>query len=401
MAWIRACGGGSPAIPDGRTVTPINDVTIWQKCAGIANPTYTTLAEVLADTGILQILMASDNAVDYLARSKQFIGSLALVPTMTSNTTPSGEAFGIDRKQDESDYSSITLNNDANAYYVFDGNTNTYPLSRAGYDFGHAVTISSVEIVINQSPGVTCTVWASNEKTQNYTKVGQFVTTSAALTAETHNITPATYRYWLVVPVGEGGFREVQFYSPDGICQSSNAMYYIGQNNYASNTLLADSDWMPAICNSTYFESVLNVKNPAMTSTTTPSGVVSAKSYREGRYAWYAFDGSSGTVWQPNSMNTTGDWVQYQFSNAINAYKIVVVVNRWGSMANITYEMNKSDDGNNWTRCDSFVVSGTSTNTIIGNFAGIYFRLVANGTMWTQNSDDSISDIRIYGRADV
>lgn len=131
MAWIRACGGGSPAVPDGRTVTPINDVTIWQQCAGIANPTYTTLSDVLADTGILSTLIASDNAIDYLVRSTTFASDVcadsnamtyigqnnyasdtlladsdwldaisnstyyedvlnAKVPTMTSDTTPSG-----------------------------------------------------------------------------------------------------------------------------------------------------------------------------------------------------------------------------------------------------------------------------------------------------------------------
>ena len=58
------------------------------------------------------------------------------------------------------------------------------------------------------------------------------------------------------------------------VTADSTAMSYIGLNNYASNTLLGDATWCSAICNSTYFESVLNVKVPTMTSATTPSGTV-------------------------------------------------------------------------------------------------------------------------------
>ena len=79
-------------IPDGKTVTPVNDVEIWQKCAGISSPTYTTLAGVLSDNSLLMTLMASDNAVDYLVRSTDWVAPQSAVPIMTSDTTPSGVA---------------------------------------------------------------------------------------------------------------------------------------------------------------------------------------------------------------------------------------------------------------------------------------------------------------------
>lgn len=394
MAWIRACGGGSPAIPDGKTVTPINDVTIWQQCAGIANPTYTTLAEVLADTGILQTLMASDNAVDYLARSKQFIGNLALVPIMTSNTTPSGEAFGFSIKVDESDYSSITLNNDANAYKVFDGDTSTYPQARVGYDFGKKIAVNKVELVLNAQAGVTCTVWASDEKTQNYTKIATFTTTSP-LTKETHVINNATaYRYWFVVPVGEGSFRELQFYTADGICQSSNAMTYIGQNNYASNTLLADSDWRDAICNSTYFESVLNVKVPTMTSDTTPSGTVFYNP--SGVTFWQVFDGNDAT--DGAFPNGVGNYGGYDYGKSVR-FMCARIKYTSGSSTD-KFKVKGSNDGNTWDELTNEFANEqlVVANTVIGTYQKI---ALVETTKVSGSTNLFFYTIQFYGREDV
>ena len=106
-------GGGGGSVPNGKTVTPINDAVIWQQCAGISNPTYTSIGEILADSGMLQTLMASNNAVDYLVRCKAFMATRSLVPVMTSDNTPSGEAFA---SGEAAGYG---------AYRAFDGNNST------------------------------------------------------------------------------------------------------------------------------------------------------------------------------------------------------------------------------------------------------------------------------------
>ena len=120
-------------IPDGSTVTPTDDVGIWQRCAGLA-PTYTTIAQILADSATLAALISDSNAMDYLVRSTTFAADICgdsgamtdigadnyaantlianltwltaiansayiesvmnvKVPTMTGPTTPSGEAL--------------------------------------------------------------------------------------------------------------------------------------------------------------------------------------------------------------------------------------------------------------------------------------------------------------------
>jgi hypothetical protein len=89
------------SVPDGKTVTPTDDVSIWLQC-GQRSENYTTLAQVLADSSCLSALMADNNAVDYLVRSKAFIGNVSLIPIMSSATaqgiaiSSSGSQSGFD-----------------------------------------------------------------------------------------------------------------------------------------------------------------------------------------------------------------------------------------------------------------------------------------------------------------
>ena len=57
MSIIVPClgggGGSTPTIPNGKTVTPTDDIQTWLHCAGIFDNNYTTLAQVLNDTVLL------------------------------------------------------------------------------------------------------------------------------------------------------------------------------------------------------------------------------------------------------------------------------------------------------------------------------------------------------------
>ena len=120
-------------IPNGATVTPTDDVQTWLHCANIWDKTnLTTIDDVIADTTTLNTLISDNNASDYLTRSTTFATDICSnesamiyiglndycanklladstwceaicnsnyfkkvlnvsVPTMTSNTAPSGE----------------------------------------------------------------------------------------------------------------------------------------------------------------------------------------------------------------------------------------------------------------------------------------------------------------------
>lgn len=119
-------------MPNGATATPTDDVQTWLHCANIWDKSYTTVSEVIVDTTTLNTLIANENANNYLVRSTSFATDLCSnetamtyiglndycanklladstwleaicnsnyfekvfnvkVPTMISNTAPSGE----------------------------------------------------------------------------------------------------------------------------------------------------------------------------------------------------------------------------------------------------------------------------------------------------------------------
>ncbi len=193
-----------------------------------------------------------------------------------------------------------------------------------------------------------------------------------------------------------------------GICADSTAMSYIGLNNYASNTLLADSDWLNAICNSTYFESVLNVKVPTMTSATTPSGVVSASSYLDSRYAPYmAFSGSTTAGWMGSDAEgrfDTGAYIQYQFPNTVEVRKGTIQL--IGSDSNgLTMELLASNDGfvnDTHTLVSNIAFASASSRSVnfTVNNTGAYSYYRLRSTSVNSASGDGMI-VQFYGRQDV
>lgn len=70
--------------PDGSTVLPTDDIQTWLACASIWDKSYTTLSEVLADTTTLSVLIADNNAVDYMVRSTTWATSICADQTAMS-----------------------------------------------------------------------------------------------------------------------------------------------------------------------------------------------------------------------------------------------------------------------------------------------------------------------------
>lgn len=103
--------------------------------------------------------------------------------------------------------------------------------------------------------------------------------------------------------------------------------------------------WVEIICDSTYFESVLNVKVPTMTSNTTPSGECSASScYVHPNYPSYPYYAFSGDIW----CSAQGDaWIQYRFAKAVKVNKIKVVSHGTSesNFYNKSYKLQASNNG--------------------------------------------------------
>ena len=339
LNWYQIFGN-THKIPDGRTVTPTDDIQIWLHCADIWDKSYTTLAEVLNDTDTLSALMASDNAVDYLVRSTSWAVSVT-IPNMTSATTPSGVVSG-----------NYETTGSTAGYKAFDGDSNTYAYKDNSSDFGYGdlwytfpnpvtvkkavisygynVAMTNVHTEINAVQAYVNDEWVTLD-TFAYATTSR--TSPTTITLNFDSFTAETDRYRLKLPTRYTSayglyipdiIVEAQFYSAS-ITADSNAMTYIGQNNYCANTLLADATWCNAICNSEYFESVLNVKVPTMTDNTHPSGVASADNIYSAAFdAWRAFTGltvSAGNLgWSPAGSGS--HWVQYDFGELVCIKKI-------------------------------------------------------------------------------
>ena len=185
-------------------------------------------------------------------------------------------------------------------------------------------------------------------------------------------------------------------------------MSYIGLNNYASNTLLADSTWCSAICNSTYFESVLNVKVPTMTSDTTPSGVCSASSvYGVDNPAWKGFDGIYNVIgdsWCCANGQTSNQYLAYEFTSSKKIYFVKLhghPTNETWNPKNIKFQYYVNGSWTDVPNSASVFPSTTDTQSYV------YSTPVesASHRLYITDSYNSsmvhISLLQFYGRADV
>jgi hypothetical protein len=404
--------GDSPSVPNGSTVTPINDVPTWLQCAGIPTTTYTTLAEVLADTSLLRILINSENAMDYLVRCKEWIKQEALVPVMTSNTTPSGECFG----------SSVESGHDY--YYAFDGNSNTEWTSGnyntdnyLGYGFTSPKNVKCCKFTVRQTlstGGVIAGVLEKSSDKSNWTSIGSFETENLPnLTTRDITIlcddTDTYFRIRRTTGTDRFALRNVQLYSIEqGITDSQSAMRFIGANDYASNLLLSDSDWCKAICNSEYFEDILNVKVPTMTSATTPSGECFSSALHTNYSVVYAFDNNANTSMR-FAQDEVNNYVGYKFDNDVSVNKCVIDYKGLNNTyLTRNFVLQASADNNTWTDIASDVLDISTPNMPLTKTFAInnttdyaYLRLLFPDKMYIPGWTIELIQIQFYGRKDV
>ncbi len=192
------------------------------------------------------------------------------------------------------------------------------------------------------------------------------------------------------------------------ITADSTAMTDIGANDYCADTLLADNTWLNAICNSTYFESVLNTKVPVMTSNTTPSGVVSANIESGTYYAYKAFDNNDTTFWMPSSSTLSDyhDWIQYDFTNNVGINKVRIRSVNPSYAVNLKAKIQGSNDNFATDSHDiklfniQITVNQTYDETITFENDNTYrYWRIAIDTMYVTNVYQfKISELQFYGR---
>lgn len=144
------------------------------------------------------------------------------------------------------------------------------------------------------------------------------------------------------------------------ITADSSAMTYIGLDNYCANTLLDDSTWRDAICDSSYFESVLNVKIPIMTGATTPSGVASSNRGS----GWTGFRGTGG-YYSTGAAANLNDYIQYKFPNPVRIFKIWNSKNPVSQADTDAVDFKASNDASSWTTIQRVALSKSTGVSVL------------------------------------
>lgn len=422
------------ATPDGSTVTPVNDIQIWLHCGNVWNKNYTTLSEVLADTTTLLALINSQNAVDYMVRSHDwcddvcadatamtYIGAndyaadtlLAddnpgLVPTMTSDTTPSGKssASSVNAISQYTfpawvafggfDMSATTSGNYGTAWQAT-GNVNEW----LEYEFPSATRITMMMFRGLKNTGENYGR-VKTYKVQGYDGSSWVDLTENLICPNTNDGSlPCTPLQKAVFTKNIGDYSKFRIDVIDNYANSADYKIAIKYLQFYAK----DGSWLESICNSTYFESVLNVKVPTMTSNTTPSGeCIRSSAYNAQWEAWKAFDGVSdrNNGWQAGQGQGGAQYVGYVFESAVKIYKANIYVSDNTALgrigANATIKAS-NDDGTTWKDLTD-ILSGFIVGQnyfVMSKNIGLYKHYKFN--MPSTTASVYIGELQFYGRA--
>lgn len=194
-----------------------------------------------------------------------------------------------------------------------------------------------------------------------------------------------------------------------GITADEYGMKYIGKWNYASDTLLNDSTWGQAICDSSYFESVLNAKVPKLTSSTSQN--VSSISDLQNYPAYQAFDRDTTTAWIANNGQSSAGqtsnegWIGYQFTEPIKC--MFAEFTGRSDLPVQEYSFKASNDGTTFTEV---LASGTTLSSQTGvripftnNSEYAYYRMYLKQKNSSSGSlvIPRVYELQFYGRQDV
>ena len=418
----------SVSLPVGSTVTPTDDVQTLLACAMIGDSEITTLAGLFADSTTLSAVIASHNAIDYLVRSTTFAKTQALVPTMTSDNTPSGEC--ISSGAYGSDYNYKAFDGDSSTSSMFNSSdSGTGAGAYIGYTFPAGTKVSRAECMHGVNTNQQTTV---NFKYQSKTINGEWTDISDSFDVVINDDYPTTskilngsgddisYRLYKNSASRDTRLRvvEIQFYTEYGFADNQTAMNLIGLNNYASDKLIEDDTWCSAILLSDYVESVMNIKMPPvnMTGASTPAGngtvygsSVGTSSGSPYYYPWKAFDGLLTDMdgWENSPSNTVPVYLGYKLPSA-KCIKGMTFrnVRSYGAKDFTVQGSNDSSESTGFTDIKSFVIAETTskqafpfgTNTTDYSNIRLYFTSLYNSPT---NKYAHVTEIKFYGRENV
>lgn len=338
-----------------------------------------------------QTLTASKYSVSLDA---QTLSDTVTISGQQTSLNVSSSATGIATVSESSGVVTITAVGNGSA------TVSVYAEETSNYTQSATVSISVAAVLVPDGKTVTPTdviqTWLACASIfdKNYTTISQVLADSTTLLALISSNNAVDYMK-----------RSTTWAS--AVTANSTAMSYIGANDYCADILLSDNTWLTAICNSAYFESVLNVKVPTMTSATQPSGEVicysSVSPVDLTSYPpYHAFNANysenGGGLNFSSPKNGKGSYIGYDFKHNVRVYKIAYKFNMAGANSR-NYSLIASNNGSDWDTIDSFSVSHNVESTLLVN-SGADYKMYA----FEYNDDSSIQiiygkNLQFYGRA--
>lgn len=342
-----------------------------------------------------QTITASKNSVSLTAQQPS---DTVTISGQQTSLNVSSSATGVATVSESSGVVTITAAGNGSA------TVSVYAEETANYAQSATVSISVTSAIVPDGKTVTPTdgiqTWlhCANIWDKTYTTINQVLADSTTLLALISSNNAADYMK-----------RSTTWVS--AVTANSTAMSYIGANDYCANELLDDSTWRTAICNSTYFESVLNTKMPTMTSDNTPSGyAVSASPGYSGFEAYKAFDNvgnNFAVLLFSDSSPTVANSIQCKFVNPVCANKLSYATHwdsTYGAGTPVTVKVQGSNNGTSWT--DLYEANNVQhgndnvRNIVFENATKYeYYRLwFSGGTNYNGNYFTYMDSVQVYGR---
>lgn len=270
--------------PKGSTITPINTIQTWLATGGIIGKSYSTLNEVLADTETLRSLINNHNAMDYLARSTDWVSGICgsvvamtyigennyasdtllddstwltgicdstymekvlntKVPTMTSDTTPSGKVGYSSYHDTYVGWKAFTLNNDGTKYWLPLSSDST---KRIYYKFTQKVKVYKAVFTAYNQALKTFHIQGSDDES-SWSNVLN-VSSDSSTIYHSYNFAPSDSYYAYAVKIDEiygsgnqTAFYDAQFYGRTPVAEPTDIEARVESlENQVGNTDISD-----------------------------------------------------------------------------------------------------------------------------------------------------------------
>lgn len=369
----------------GKTGTMVNNgavsITLTDQ-----DPTYTIPEGYHNGSGVVGFSASGGNGADLIVTcSSSFAGSVI--------TCTDGSSYTKTQTCPSSSPYEVTFESIPTGTYTISGvvSGQTFSTTKTILDFDASLIDIPDGSTVTPTDDIQIWLHCANIWDKAYTTISQVIADASTLQALIANNNAVDYMA-----------RSTTWAS--NVTADSNAMSYIGLNDYCSDALLANSTWLNAICNSTYFESVLNVKVPTMTSNTAPYGTASASHIVGTTFdAYKAFDNIAGPSasggWVSGQSNVP-QWVQYAFTSPVSIKRANIIFNNINSTA--TIKISASTDNSNFTDLiDNVSVTGSENKqvNIENNNSYLVYRLTIISQSRNQGTVGQVDTLQFYGRA--